>query len=87
MADIAHYITLEVPEGVNYDLSVYKAGSMYAHETSTNPGFGANERLVVVNPDQAMSNESFEYYIYVEYVSGSSCDPWKLQFLGKDCNY
>lgn len=86
VADVEHQIQLRVPEGVDYDLHVYKTMSGVAYDSSTL--FGTNGRMetvVVSADDKNLSDQSFGYKVHVEFKEGSSCEPWTVQFFGHQC--
>ncbi len=84
-ADISHLINLGVPAGTNYDLFVYRSCGGALVASSTNTG-NSSENLTITQPDTGSGiDDSFDYYIEVRFISGSSCSNWGLQILRTDC--
>ena len=84
-AAIEHRIRLDVPDGVNYDLHVQRdcaEGSAVA--TSSGPA-GVDESITERRGDAGGRDDSFTYYIFVEYVDGASCVEWELVVEGHAC--
>jgi hypothetical protein len=80
---IEHRVKLEVPDGVDYDLFVYRpCGTMIG---SSVRGVGMPDQVVVRSGDDIASDDSFDYWVEVRHLSGASCDPWTLVFEGHDC--
>ncbi|CAB9513847.1 unknown protein [Seminavis robusta] len=77
--DIKHRVTLEVPEGVNYDLKVYQGTQTNLYDSSTHGG-GIVDDVTIV-----MRNAGYSYFVFVEFVGGSSCQPWTLTFEHFSC--
>jgi hypothetical protein len=82
-ASIEHRIDLVVPDGVDYDLYVYKScgGTPVVSRGIT----GADESVTISTADSFASDDDFNYYIEVRYYSGRSCVPWSLRLFGRDC--
>jgi hypothetical protein len=79
-ADLDMKFTLHVPDGVNYDLFIFKSpGTPVASSTT---GVGVDESVTVKIPDKAGSDDQTNYIIEVRYVSGSSCAQWTLNAFG-----
>ena len=80
---LLHTVQLLVPSGINYDLYVYSSCSGALIGSSTN-GAGTNESVPVAKP-RTGADDSFDYWIEVRYISGSSCTNWMLQIFGRSC--
>jgi hypothetical protein len=83
-ADIEHRVRLEVPAGVDYDLYLHKV-SCGSTPSSSLRGTGADESITIREGESSGSDDDFNYYVEVRYVSGASCVPWTLRFYGHDC--
>jgi hypothetical protein len=82
-ADLQARLTLHVPDGIDYDLRVYsQCGSLWAASTN-GPGESETVTLTVVDNDPV--DDTTNYWVEVQYASGSSCEPWTLQFEGRNC--
>lgn len=82
--NIQHRVTLSVPAGTNYDLYVYRTCGSSPIASSTN-GTGEDETVTFEEPESAGDDDSFDYYVWVRWRSGSSCSNWTLRFYGHDC--
>lgn len=82
-ATLEHRIDLDVPDGVDYDLFVYK--SCGGTPVSSRGITGADESVTISASDSIGSDEDFNYYIEVRYYSGRACAPWTLRLFGRDC--
>ena len=86
LADIEHRVKLTVPSRVEYALRVYKSGSSLPYDSSIGSDDLTNQELTIANGEVSLSDESFSYFIQVEYLSGSSdCTPWTLEISGHQC--
>ena len=82
-ANIEHQIRLQVPDGVDYDLFVYRdCGSPYDSSLGLS---GVDETVTVSSGDSFASDDDFDYWVEVRFYSGSSCSQWTLSFYGHDC--
>jgi hypothetical protein len=83
-APLRHVLDLDVPEGVNYNIEVYRpCGTLVAFAMSG--GFGEDEQVVIEGEDLIGSNDGFLYWVKVAHVAGSSCSEWSLSFTGFAC--
>jgi hypothetical protein len=82
-ASIEHQIRLQVPDGVDYDLFVYR-GCGSAFDSSLGLS-GVDETVTVSSGDSFASDDDFDYWVEIRYYSGSSCSQWTLSFYGHDC--
>ena len=83
-ADIEHQIRLTVPDGVDYDLFVYRSCS--GSPVATSMGLaGVDEIVTVRSGDAFASDDDFDYWVEVRFFGGSSCSQWTLNFYGHDC--
>lgn len=81
-ASIQARITMQVPAGVNYDLYAYlSCGVLFASSTN---GAGLTDQVLVFKNDSAGSQDDYDYWIEVRWVSGGSCSNWTLTFEGRD---
>ncbi|CAB9517425.1 expressed unknown protein [Seminavis robusta] len=86
--NVEHNVKLKVPPGVDYKLNVYKVDSFAPYDmyypnyrdAAEEEGMAMQEVIVSTIDDSA------QYYIHVEYRSGSSCAPWTLQIDGHQCD-
>ena len=86
VADIEHQIQLHVPEGVDYDLHVYKNGDDTPFDSSTFSGYnGAMETVIITADDSHLSDQTMYYTVFVKWKLGSSCEPWTIEFYGHQC--
>ena len=91
-ADVKHQVTLVVPKGVDYDLTVYKDTPSKFYDSSTNkesellPGTGITAPFHIENIEITDDNRGYDYWVHVEYISGSSCEPWTLSFNNYHCS-
>lgn len=85
--DIEHRVRLTVPAGIDYDLRVYRgSGCGTLVGTSTVRGTtGHSETVTVREGESTGSDDSFDYYVHVDYVSGATCSPFTIYFDGHDC--
>jgi hypothetical protein len=75
-ANLRTRITLAVPPGTDWDLFVHRpCGTVLS---SSIRGAGEPDQIELDVPDRATFTDSFEYFIEVRYVRGSSCEPWTL---------
>jgi hypothetical protein len=85
---IEHLVSLLVPTGLDYDLHVYPYNSPVAQDAAITEGEDGELRTVTISTQDdvgIMYDDSYTYYIYVEYRSGASCQPWKLDIQGHQC--
>ena len=78
-ADIYHHVSLAVPAGVTYDMCIYF--SCGGAPTCYGPG----TINVFSGDDCGGSDNSFDYWIEIRYISGSSCGNWTLTVDGTNC--
>lgn len=85
--DIEHQVRLSVPAGVDYDLFLYRSSTCSSVTTSsTTRGTSGHSETVTVREGQSYtSDDSFDYYVHVVYVSGASCLPYTITFYGHNC--
>ena len=88
-ASVKHRVTLYSPYGANYDLKVYIDDSRNFYDSSTNslelpPVLSSYSHADQVELSQ--QNRGYSYWVHVEHVSGSSCDPWMLSFEHYQCD-
>jgi len=83
LGDTEHIIELAVPDGVDYDLYVYRNCQLV--EVSNN-ATGVDERVFLSEPENALGSESFYYQVEVRWFSGRSCSNWTLSFTGHPCS-
>jgi hypothetical protein len=84
--DIEHRIRLAVPDGVDYDLRVYRStpcGTPVA--SSTTPGNGTDEEVIVRQAENSGSDDDFDYYVHVVYAGGAACATYEIRFDGHNC--
>ena len=84
-ASIEHRVRLEVPPGIDYDLRVYRncsAGPVAQSNTRTS---GADETVTFGEGDSFGSDDDFDYFVHVVYVSGATCANYTIRFDGHDC--
>lgn len=81
-ANVRHIITLEVPDGVDFDLFVYRGCSLVDSSTGA---AGVDEQVEVLETESSGSDDSFDYQIEVKYFSGGSCEEWTLNLFGALC--
>jgi hypothetical protein len=79
-ADLEMKFTLDVPDGVNYDLYIFKSSGTLVASSIT--GVGVDESVTVKVPDNAGPDDQTDYIIEVRYYSGSSCIQWTLNAFG-----
>ncbi|CAB9523934.1 expressed unknown protein (Partial), partial [Seminavis robusta] len=79
LSDITHRVTLEVPEEVNYDLKVYKGTQENLYDSSTHAGGMVDDVTI------SSRNVGYSYFVLVEFVGGTSCQPWTLTFEHFSC--
>jgi hypothetical protein len=83
---IQHRVRLAVPSGVDYDLYVYRGGTCGTLAgSSTNRGTGTDESVTFTDADDYFSDDSFDYFVHVRWVSGASCTAYSLYFDGHNC--
>ncbi len=77
-------VNLSVPTGIDYDLFVYRpCGSLSGSSVHL---AGVADSVSVTESESALSDDTFDYYIEVRYVSGSSCVPWTLTVEARSNN-
>jgi len=83
-ASIRAVITLNVPVGIDFDLYVYSGcGALIGSSTN---GSGQSEQVTITKPDTGLGNDdSYDYWVEVRFVLGSSCSSWTLTFQGTNC--
>lgn len=81
--DIEHRIQLTVPPGVDYDLHAWRNCTSPVASSTSGPGMP--EQVIVFDAENNGSDDSFDYWVEVRYVSGASCANWTLTFAGHDC--
>ncbi len=75
-ASLVARVNLTVPPGVDYDLFIHRpCGTVVGRSLNL---AGINDQVSLSEPESAATSDSFDYYIEVRYVSGSSCAPWTL---------
>lgn len=75
-ASLVARINLTVPPGVDYDLYIHRpCGTIVGRSLNL---AGVNDQVSLSESESAATDDSFDYYIEVRYVSGSSCAPWTL---------
>jgi hypothetical protein len=72
-------VRLSPPAGSNYDLFVSCLSCTGALKSSTNAG-SATEEIQIGR--SGLGDSSFDLHVEVRWISGSSCAPWSLEFLG-----
>ena len=84
--EITARFSLGVPSGVDYDLHVYEACG--SHWASSTEGPGNDERVRVSRSANRWQDDSFDVWVEVRYVGGTSCEDWVLIVDGRgggDC--
>jgi hypothetical protein len=83
-ANIVARINLAVPAGIDYDLFIHRpCGGMVQ---SSIRGAGLADSVEVSGADRLATNESYDYFIEVRYLSGASCEPWTLTIEARGPN-
>jgi hypothetical protein len=83
LGPISARVTLTPPAGTDYDLFVYgPCGTLLG--SSTNGG-AAVDQVTVSKADTLAADDSFDYYVYVDYFSGVDCAPFVLTLEGRSC--
>jgi len=72
---VKHRVSLEVPPGVNYAIHVYVGNSTNLYDSAAPEFTHHNTSFVEMEVSQS---SDFEYWVHVEYLAGSSCEPWYL---------
>lgn len=83
-ASIVARVNLTVPAGIDYDLFIHRPCGRVVQ--SSIRGTGQPDSVVVTESDTPLTNESFDYYIEVRYISGASCEPWTLTVEARSNN-
>ena len=73
-------VRLEVPPNSNYDLTVLKGNCAAAYGSSKNRT-GVDEKVTISETDHFGSDDKFDFYVQVKYVSGDRCDDWRVFIL------
>jgi hypothetical protein len=82
LSNVEHRLDLIVPEGVDYDLYVYRDCQLVEWSTR---GPGLQEVVYVDEVETAQESDTFFYQVEVRYFDGASCQEWELQFAGYTC--
>lgn len=83
-ANVQARVILDVPAAVNYDLYIYSSCSNLV--ASSKKAAGEAESLTVYAYDNCGATaDSFDYWVEVRWVSGSSCSPWTIYFRQSSC--
>lgn len=80
---IQHRIRLSVPDGVDFDLYIYRSCGVPV--SSSTGSAGVDEEIIITQTENNASDDSFDYYVEVRFTAGASCTPWSLTFEGHDC--
>lgn len=83
--DIEHQVRLSVPSGIDYDLVVYRSCGGTALGTPTRSTSAHTETVTIRQGQNYTTDDSFDYYVHVVYVSGAACVDYTLTFWGHDC--
>lgn len=84
LADFRARISLEVPDGVDYDLFVYRD---CVRQLGSSVSEGAATETVVITQDETnFDDDVYEIAVKVRFSSGTSSDPWTLKIEGTDCD-
>ena len=75
-------VYLDVPPGIDYELCAYYwfGGEFTFIACSQNTGNGVDEILHLRFGEMPAVDQAAEYYIQVDYYSGSTCQPFTLSF-------
>jgi hypothetical protein len=80
--DVEHQIRLTSPAGANYNLYVYRpCGTLVGSATATS----GVDTVTVSEGESTGSDDSFDYWVEVRWVSGSTCSTWSVEFYGHNC--
>lgn len=77
-------LTLQPPEGVDYDLRVYQGSCDASAQSSTNSGSAPDS--VTLAWDDGWGSDTTTLFVHVEYYSGDSCEPFTLTIEGNTAN-
>jgi hypothetical protein len=82
-ADVWHWVTLQVPSGINYDVCLWApCGSLVG--CATDNGAGGTDGIGIYRTDDCGGADSgFDYWIEVKFISGNSCSNWTLTVEGR----
>lgn len=75
-------VILEVPPGVDYDLTVFCLSCIGRSAGESAAGPGEDEQVLVRWEDRPGPDDSADIRIHVSYSSGSSADNWTLRVRG-----
>jgi hypothetical protein len=77
LTDLHHRVTISSPAGIVYNVCLYRpCGSLIGCTASS---------MEITAGDSWGGDNSFDYYIEVKYISGSSCSNWSLTVEGTSC--
>jgi hypothetical protein len=82
IGNLEHAIELQVPDGIDYDLYVYRNCALVGF---SNLSAGKDEYVVISTDDFPGGDQDFYYQVEVRWFSGSSCQDWTLKFWGYTC--
>jgi hypothetical protein len=82
LGNLEHAIELQVPDGIDYDLYVYRNCALVGY---SNLSAGKDEYVVISTDDFPGGDQDFYYQVEVRWYSGSSCQDWTLKFWGYTC--
>jgi len=77
-------LTLQPPDGVDYDLRVYQ-GSCDASAQSSTIGGSASDSVTLAW-DDGWGSDTTTLFVHVDYYSGDSCEPFTLTIEGNTAN-
>jgi len=83
-ASLVARVNLAVPAGIDYDLFIHRpCGGMVQ---SSIRGAGQPDSVEVTRSDTPTTDEGYDYFIEVRYISGASCEPWTLTIEARGNN-